>query len=168
VLDCLAPAKKTLQSILLSTWLPDAALPADQFRLLEKLGEFTALKKVAVDYPAIVHSEDDFDTLVELLRGMEELECVFLLEVAWSQLFEGEFERFLQAVRVPEWPRLKAVVLHFSGHMEKDTESGDWEELVSRLRGMVEKNCDGSGVVGQVWVMDCPGSVVMVSFRKAK
>jgi hypothetical protein len=168
VLDCLAPAKQTLQRLFLRTWLPDTALPADQFRLLDTLGEFTAVIGVALEFRAVARQQDDSDALVRVLRGLEELEDIFLLGVEGSWEFHMTFQGLMEGVRWAEWPRLGSIRLKALDHENKEMETRIWEGLESCLREMGMESCGGDVVVAGLRVVAVPQFVATDPFGAEK
>ncbi|KAK4155724.1 hypothetical protein C8A00DRAFT_31382 [Chaetomidium leptoderma] len=181
ILTCLV--KPTLQRLAIAPWLPPQQqhLTQAQYPLLSpqqhQLSAFTSLRQVAVDYRAIAiarapNDGSEFQALVGLFQGMEQLEGVFLFGVQGSERFGKEFGVFLQRViRTAEWPRLRVVRLQARrvGGGDVVRERGVWERLESCLENGSGSDMRlvgvGRGVVVEgVRVVALPGWVVTGPF----
>jgi hypothetical protein len=138
IVTCLAPSKQTLQRLHIIPWCPgpDHVYHA-QYSLLEHLGDFPALKHIALDYRAIappLAGNNPHETFVRLLRGLGSLETVFQFSLEPS--FYREFMCFAGAVAAMWWPRLKLIKLQPFGHPSPSEVQRYLAELVDQLRNM--------------------------------
>ncbi|AEO68761.1 uncharacterized protein THITE_2130464 [Thermothielavioides terrestris NRRL 8126] len=112
VLNCLRPAAASLRWLRVETWVPR---PGQQFSVGYQLlqggvlgAQFTRLKQVAIHWALIGGRLDDEQRLVKLLRGLPELEGIFLFGIEASYEFERQIAALaIAALRDGEWPRLR-------------------------------------------------------------
>jgi hypothetical protein len=148
ILACLAPSRFSLRSLHLTPWVPPSNDPRDgAYGLLPgRLGDFPALRQLALDYRALGRQFHDSDVLVELLSGLDNLEGI-LLYVAHTMTVEA-FSALADEIVGPAlaWPRLRRIWLtpgthdlpdrraHFEGELRRTLGDPEVHPKVGRLQ----------------------------------
>jgi hypothetical protein len=140
ILACLAPSRTSLRHLHLTPWVPPTNDPrSGAYGLLPgRLGDFPALKQVALDYRVLGRQFHHSDVLVELLSGLGSLEGVALY-VAHSMTAEA-FAALVDEIVGPalEWPRLRRIWLTPGTH--------DLPDERARLEGQLRQTLADSEV----------------------
>ncbi len=141
ILKCLRPSKNTLQNLHITPWAWDhhhAGVPdALRAALLRKVGDFPALKQLALNFSTLdanwVQRGDSTQFLVELLAGLGSLEGVLLHDIPRG-ISRAALQALAAAVAGMEWPRLRCMALSTGKQPTPERQAAADYRLASTLK----------------------------------